>query len=265
MNHTRIEEPGHKLRRIRENLGLVLREVESASQRLAEIRDNDEYYLGISRLSDIENRGVVPNIYKLYSLACIYRQDIKELLSWYGVSAESQVADTMQIGLNRTHTIDFSPALNQLINVPLALEPGVDLRKNQFLSRVVERWGPLPFLVLQAGQNTSLRYAMAGLEDRRMYPIIRPGALLVVDTTLTKVEKSGWDGEHDRPIYFVEHRDGYCFGWVAETEGWITVFGHPSSAEPPVRFHVPSEAEVVGEVVAVANPLASSRRSGTRL
>ena len=47
--------------------------------RIAARHGNEEFFLGPSRLSDIETKGVIPNLYRLYSLAIIYRQDVRDL------------------------------------------------------------------------------------------------------------------------------------------------------------------------------------------
>lgn len=59
------------LRVMRERLGLTMRDVEAASEKLAKLRGNEEYLVPISRLSDVETKGVTPSIYRLYSLAVI--------------------------------------------------------------------------------------------------------------------------------------------------------------------------------------------------
>ena len=35
----------------------------------------------------------------------------------------------------------------------------------------------------------------------------------MIDETQRKVVNSGWANEFDRPIYFLEHRQGYACGW----------------------------------------------------
>src|SRR5438067_1728871 len=64
---------GQRLRQLRERLGLSLRDVEMASNAIAERHGDDAYSLSLSRLSEIESKGVLPNIYKVYSLSIIYR------------------------------------------------------------------------------------------------------------------------------------------------------------------------------------------------
>src|SRR5207248_4086258 len=65
--------PGQQLRTIRESLGLTLKDVESASAIIAEKYHNQEYAIPASRLSEIETKGMLPSIYRLYSLALLYR------------------------------------------------------------------------------------------------------------------------------------------------------------------------------------------------
>lgn len=77
-----IFEAGASLRALRERLGLTMREVECASLRIAERHANDEFAVTPSRLSDIETKGSVPSIFQLYSLAVIYRCDVREILCW---------------------------------------------------------------------------------------------------------------------------------------------------------------------------------------
>ena len=70
-----MERAGEKLKRVRERLKLTYRDVEKASQQIAERRGSDEFVIALSRLADIENKGTVPTIYRLYTLCAIYRLD----------------------------------------------------------------------------------------------------------------------------------------------------------------------------------------------
>ena len=74
-------------------LGLPIRAVEAASSKLAERLGNPGYFIPISRLSDIETKGVLPSLYRLYSLAVIYRKDYREILSLFGIPDGDVAAD----------------------------------------------------------------------------------------------------------------------------------------------------------------------------
>src|ERR1039458_6083009 len=82
-DHT-MERAGLKLKRTRERLKLTYREVEEASQQIAEHFGNSEFAIALSRLADIENKGTVPSIYRLYALCAIYRLAFDDVLAWYG-------------------------------------------------------------------------------------------------------------------------------------------------------------------------------------
>jgi len=79
------ETAGQKFRNVREKLGLQYRDVEEASHQIAARLRNEEFAILISRLSDIEHRGTVPSIYRLYTLSAVYKLDYGEILRWYGV------------------------------------------------------------------------------------------------------------------------------------------------------------------------------------
>src|SRR5579884_2270405 len=91
-NHN-MDDAGQKLRQAREARGLRVRDVQEASERIAQKHGNDKFGLVINSISEIENRGVIPSFYKLYSLAAIYRLDFDEVLSWYGVNKSELIPD----------------------------------------------------------------------------------------------------------------------------------------------------------------------------
>jgi transcriptional regulator with XRE-family HTH domain len=134
-----MEDAGQKLKRVRGRLNLRFRDVEEASLQIAERHHDDSYAIAISRLSDIENKGTVPTIYRLYSLCAIYRLDPLEVLDWYGVDLATLPADVASVPIERTQLVGFVPYGRGEIQVPLSLDPGVDLRKTTYLSRVIQR------------------------------------------------------------------------------------------------------------------------------
>src|SRR5438105_4803779 len=85
--------PGQHLRIVREQLGLTMRDVEMASATISAKHGNDDFAIPLSRLSDIETKGIVPSIFRLYSLAVIYRRDLRDILAWYGIDVNACVGD----------------------------------------------------------------------------------------------------------------------------------------------------------------------------
>lgn len=259
-----MEEAGQKLKRARERLDLRYRDVEEASLRIASRHKNDEFVINLSRLADIENKGVVPSIYRIYSLCAIYRLDFGEVLNWYDISLAEIPSDAAAIAIDKTHPIGFGPNGHGEIQVPLSLDPGLDLRHTTYLSRLIQQWGKLPLMLLNGLDLKNYRYAFIGAEDWSMYPILQPGSLLVVDDTRRKIVNSGWSNEFERPIYFLEHRTGYACGWCNLHDDQLVVQPHPASLCNPQVYAFPDEIDVIGQVTGVATLLDLGKRRRAR-
>ncbi|MCA2971315.1 MAG: hypothetical protein INH43_22580 [Acidobacteriaceae bacterium] len=255
-----MEEAGQKLKRVRERLNLRYRDVEDASLRIAERHQNDEFVVALSRLSDIENKGTVPTVFRLYTLCTIYRLDLLEVLQWYGVDLSHLPADAAAIELEKTHAIQFQASHQGEVLLPLVLDPGLDLTKTTYLSRMIQRWGKLPLMLLHGLDLKTHRYAFVGSEDWSMYPLLQPGSLLLLDETKRKIVPSGWTNEFDRPIYFLEHREGYACGWCNLDGNRLVLQPHPASMCNPQVFLYPDEIDVIGQVTGVAMRLDHGRR-----
>jgi hypothetical protein len=258
-----MEDPGFRLKRVRERLKLTLRDVENASQTIVDRRRSQEYKLGLSRMSEIENHSVVPSIYRIYTLCAIYRLDYTSVLGWYGVGLPDLPADALTIDLSNTHLIEFGGNEGEIL-APLSLDPGIDLKRTVFLSRMVAKWGKVPLALLNAMETKKLRFALIGSEDWNMYPMIQPGALVTIDDARRKVVNSGWTNEFERPIYFMEHRGGYACCWCTLSDDHLVLQPHPASLCQPQVFKFPQDIEVIGQITGVAMLLDQERRRNNR-
>ncbi len=259
-----MEEAGQKLKRVRERLHLRFRDVEEASGRIAAAHKNDEFSVALSRLADIENKGTLPTIFRLYSLCAIYGLDMAEVLSWYGITVSELPADSTLSDHPATHPVTFRVGADAQVQVPLSLDPGLDITQTVFLSRMIQKWGKIPLMLLNRIDLKSLRYGLIGTEDWSMYPIIPPGSVVVIDDTRRRITNSGWNSEFERPIYFLEHREGYVCGWCTLRDNkQLVVQPHPSSLCDPQTYVYQEEIEVIGQVTQVALNLdpAARRRS----
>ncbi|MGH9650185.1 MAG: hypothetical protein ACRD3I_06910 [Terriglobales bacterium] len=252
---------GQQLRSVREQLGLTLRDVEIASDRIAARHRNENFAMPLSRLSDIETKGVLPSIYRLHSLAVIYRQDLREVLSWYGINVNESVADLGLSAPPKSHRAE-TLASATVVKVPVRLDPSFDSRRTLNLGRVVEKWGMVPLAYLSQFANTDYTYAYLGSEDFTMYPLLLPGSFLQVDESRDEVLQGAWRSEYERPIYFVETRQGFTCCWCALEGEQITLQPHPLSPVPVRVVRHPQDAEVIGQVVGVAMRLGEWRSNG---
>lgn len=255
-----MEGPGLRLKRRRGELNLRYRDVEDASKQIATRRNNSEYEIGISRLHEIENKGIIPSIYKMYSLCAIYRLDVTEVLEWYGVDLAQIPGDASSIEIARTHLLGFQSDSNGEIMMPIAMDPGIDVRKTTYLSRAIQRWGKLPLMVLNGLELRNHRYGYVGSDDWFMYPLLQPGAFVMIDETKRKVINGTWGSEFERPIYFLEHRGGFLCAWCSHEGEQLVAVPHPASYCAPQVFAYPQEVDVIGQVVGTAMRLDPAKR-----
>jgi len=244
---------GERLKRLRMRLGLTTREVESGSQRIADEKRSREFYLSHAWLTDIENGKFTPSIYKLYSLSALYHRSFLELLGYFGLRIGDLNRDRAAIRIPRTHLLDSSAdAEVEKVTLPVGFKPEFQLEKTNLLARIVEKWEEIPISLLQHLDLRKSVYGYIGLEDYTLYPLVRPGSLVQIDASQRKIIGERWVTEFDRPIYFVELRNGYVCSWCQVDRGQLSVIPHPHSHLDVRRFDYPSEAEIVGRVTGVA-------------
>lgn len=80
---TKALKAGRELRRMREQLGLSMRDVMARSRVAARRLHNPDYELSLNALSETEAKGRVPHVYRLASLAGIYGRSLNALLALY--------------------------------------------------------------------------------------------------------------------------------------------------------------------------------------
>ncbi len=81
----RIYQAGQRLRQIREEHGLTLRDVEKLSGCIAEKMHIMDYLITAGRVSQVENSNSVPSVYKLASLSFIYKLPLTQMFLIYGI------------------------------------------------------------------------------------------------------------------------------------------------------------------------------------
>lgn len=231
-------------------MGLTLRDVETAAARLAEFHRNEEFLLPLSRISEIEAKRVIPSIYKLYALAAIYRVDLVELLRWYDLPLDRFQQDAGVTEPPKSHISRVAPLTGT--NVPIYFDPKFDPQRTSNFGRMVERWGVVPLSFLSQFAEEIYTYGYIGTEDYTMYPVILPGSFVQIDESKNVVQEGDWRSEYERPIYFVETRDGFFCSWCSVKGNQLFVQPHPLSPVAPRILKHPQDAEVLGQVVGIA-------------
>ncbi len=259
-----MDDPGRQLRRIRERLRLKYRDIEEASQQIARSRGRQEFSVGLSRLADIENKGTLPSLYRLYSLCVIYGLNFHTALTWYGIDLDDLAGDAAKLPLRETRLIDFAGPDRTSGEVPLEMDQDLDLTKTLYLSPHVRRWGKLPLSLFGSLDVRQHRYAFIGTEDWFMYPILPPGSFIQIDETKTHLAADGFPREYDRPIHLLEHRSGYRCGWCTERNGFLIVQPHSASQMSLEVYKYPEEVDILGQVTGAAMRMDLARRRHKR-
>lgn len=231
--------PANKvLKLLRSKCKLTVREVEQASWRIAEARGDSRFRVSNGWLAQLEHGVSVPNPCTIFSLCAIYCVPFAEMLRLYGVDPDE----------TREYQHIANPQLTQLLPETNSIEPApgstlVDTLANPLTSLITDASGSKP------RRNPHIRYGYIGLTDDTMYPLIRPGAVVEIDTRQRKVPSLTPPNEFEKPIFFVELRNEYAFGWCKIQSKKLIITPHPLSQARERVLDYPRDADIIGRVI----------------
>jgi transcriptional regulator with XRE-family HTH domain len=256
--------PNEQLKELRSKLGITTRDVAEFSQQIAEAEGNPEFQISNAWLTQVENSDSVPSIFKLYSLSSIYRIKFTDLLRLYGVDLQRLSLHQLAAPLPQTHltTLEVYDA-ERTVTFPVRFDRSFDVDNTNLLSRMVEVWGEVPIALIQHLDVRHNLYGYVGLKDTMLSPLLRPGSFVSIDPRVRKIQPQRWRTEFDRPIYFVELRDGYACSWCDLQDGHLMLLPHPLSPCSVRRLNYGSEAEIIGQVTGVAMRLTDAQDSAS--
>jgi transcriptional regulator with XRE-family HTH domain len=237
---------GERLRAIRRQWQLSLREVEERSLRFAQERGNQSYQVSASWLVRLERKDHELTVNKLIALANVYNISAEQLL-------------------RSLYPQDPQPVLRQLSipNATMLLTEGP--LEEQAMYLIPDTPGPEPpeetTLLAPGGGLFAAPYrrGVIGKRDRSLDPMIPPGSIVHIDTQKRAISsRRDWTHEFQRPVHFLMTRDGYVCGWceLDKKSEWLTLVPHPLSPASSRRWKYRTEIENLGRVVAVAIRLA---------
>lgn len=258
--------PGVFLRELRLRLRLALREVQQLSLEIAKAERNKRFYVSATRLSEIENSLKVPSQFKVFTLSVVYGVSFYELLARFGVDPDQTHRHRREIKMLATRPVSSELlGWETKVAIPIKLDPSFKWERTHLINRAVALWGEIPAAFLLNCNPRQHMYAYIGIEDDTMGPLLRPGSLVMIDNRVRHVKNHAPKNEYERPIYLIELRDGYLCSWCYVSGSEITIVPHPTSTAPVRRFSLSTEAEVIGQVVAVAMRLVPPTLSSREL
>ncbi len=235
---------GIRLRAIRRQWQLSLREVEERSHRFAQERGNQSYQVSASWLDRLEREEHELTVNKLIALAEIYNIPTDQLLrSMYP-------CDPQRTLLKQEH----GP------NATLLLTDGpLEEQARYLLPDTSDGDEPPSETTLLATENNHLlgpyRRGIIGKRDLTLDPMIPAGSIVQIDTQRRSITtRRDWTHEFQRPIYFLMTRNTYVCGWceLDKTGEWLTLIPHPLSPASSRRWRYRKDIENLGRVIFVA-------------
>ena len=239
---------GVRLRTIRRQWQLSLREVEERSLRFAQEQGNPSYQVSASWLDRLEREEHELTVNKLIALADIYNIPTEQLLRSMYPGKEQTLILKQLSSPNATLLLSEGPLAEQarylLPDTPVAHPP------------------PDETTLLAAENGHSLapyRRGIIGKRDLTLDPMIPAGSIVHIDTQKRAISsRKDWKHEFQRPIHFLMTRDGYVCGWceLDRSSDWLTMLPHPLSPASSRRWKYRTEIENLGRVIVVAIRLA---------
>lgn len=240
---------GQKLKALRSDRHITVREVEQASRRIAEAKGDKRFCISNGWLAQLEKGTSEPSIHKLFSLSVIYRVQFFDLIRVYGVDLDEIRKYEPVANPHLTQLLSAEFQDKELVGLPgiAAFNPS-----RRVTSLIPDGRRPAGTTTLAGITNPTAAlnaYGYIGLNDLTMYPLIRPGAVVQIDTTQRKLQSITWHSEYERPIYFIELRDAYACGWCDLQGNQLLIIPHHSSPVAIRRLTYLKEAEIVGRVI----------------
>ncbi len=237
---------GQKLKALRNMRHITVREVERASRRIADAKGDKRFCVSNGWLAQLENGRSEPGIHKLFSLSAIYRVEFLELTRLYGVNF-NEIKKFEHVA---------SPQVTQILSpeaepCELRSDPAnAPLRLPKVVTNLVPNSKSISsFSSHRDHTETFISYGYIGLNDLTMFPLIRPGAIVRIDTGQNRVEPATWRNEYERPIFFIELRNAYACGWCELQGSHLLIIPHHLSPNAIRYLAYPKEAEIVGRII----------------
>jgi len=239
-------EPGKWIRALREERMIKPSDVERVTRNVAHVKQNTDFYVSHSTLSDIE-AGSIPSIHKLFSLAACFRVPLNELLLPFGIDPDEVTTygtESEREAIQLKATPGGEPSFRFQLNFDTNISPEeTTLLKVQSQDLVA-----LPPVLQARLDPLRYRYALIGSKDDSMADLLPAQSLVEIDTAQKTVRLFVWRTLRERPIYLVWHTEGHACCWCQVDGRELVLVPHPLSGTPIRRFKMPSEATIVGRV-----------------
>ena len=219
---------GARLRMIRRQWHLSLREVEERSRRLAKERGDSSYQVSASWLARLERYDHGFTVNKLLALAEIYSISINELLT---------VPHPGNVETQHPNQLTDPDASELAIEGIRKVSPRRSRGPRPHPGVLPDRTTLLP--TENAPSHAPYLRGIIGRLDLTLDPMVPAGSIVQIDTRKREIsQKKDWTHEFQRPIYFLKTNDTYLCGWceLDEDSQTLTLIPHALSPAPSRRW-----------------------------
>jgi transcriptional regulator with XRE-family HTH domain len=254
-----MSELGHKLRSIRRQRRLSLRQVETLTAALAKNYGDASRRVSASWLGRLEREDHSIPYRTLETLEEVYGVSHEELTDEY-ISTE-EASRTPHVHLPKLPSIVLKALTDPVGNYLLPPESWLAYFPETTLLPSL----PTPDGVQPAARRRSLNarsYGVLGANDLTLLGLVQPGAVLEIDYSVRAIDATKiYHSVSERPIYFLRSHDGYHCGWceLDSQQRWLTLVPSALTKVPQRRWRYRDEIEIVGLVTRVLTKLRFAR------
>jgi hypothetical protein len=232
---------GEEMRARLQQLHIGIRRVDDLSRRDANNQRNGALHISKYRLRELQQNPEDITVAEIAELARLCHTRFNDMLTRYLSYYPTLVGETELPSSTQLIHTQAGKWLESLASAPTETEL---VAKNQTRFSAASRMWP---------SASHYIYARIGMNDRTMWPLLSPGSLIRINTRQKVVARHGsWHNDYDRPIYFLEVRNGFACGWCDVYDRQLILTPHSLSPASPKSFTLGREVEVRGRVMGYA-------------
>lgn len=232
---------GEEMRTRLQQLHIGIRRVDDLSRHDANTQHNGSLHISKYRLRELQQNPEDITVAEIAELARLCHTTFNDMLTRYLSYYPTLVGETELPSSTQLIPDQACEWLGSLESAPAKTEL---VPKNQARFNTARPLWP---------SGSHYIYGRIGMNDRTMWPLLAPGSLIRINTRQKVVARHGsWHNDYDRPIYFLEVRNGFACGWCDVYDRQLILTPHSLSPASPKSFILGREVEVRGRVMGYA-------------
>jgi hypothetical protein len=234
-------------------MNLSLREAAMMSRRIGEVLNNPTYGISASSLCDYEQSNKPPrDFHKVITLCSLYGFQFHTFLNTIGVAHNDAGTQAMP-----------DHCMPRIVRSSVIEDTGEQRADTGFLEQLLEQFQEVPLFLRNSFEwlSTSAKISLddffwIGGQGDPLHPYLANGLIALVNrrrkTALHFASKPLWQ----QPIYIILKRDGtYLAACCGAENGTLVIHPYTQDFHRPLSFRNHQDAEIVGQIVAVARKL----------